>query len=764
MKQKSLLKTMLLLFALIAGSSSVWAEEITYSFSISSSDFNSTSYAANDNEKTTKAVCTTDATKKMDVKWTSSNCMLNSSNIQFKKNAGYIYNSTNLGTVTDISITSTAGGYSIFYGTTENPTSGTSTGSGKGFFKIKENNTATGKVSEIVVTFKFTIPTVTFNNSSVIVGETLDLNDLFTSNSGGDVTYTITAGDTYGSIGVDGHTLTGLAEGSMTVKASVAQKGIYAPDEATATITVASASSPNADLSTSSLNFGEVEVGQTKNMTFTVTPSNLTGNLTIDCNNDKYTVSPTSIIQTATSAQTITVTAAPTAYNDNMAGAITISGGGIASKTVTLSTTPYQVSTVTLSATNGVIQEGGVTKTSITSRVGSTATVTAVPNPGYVFDSWSATGATPASSETAETEFTFTATTATLTANFVVDNRVFVSLEGTDIDDMTGNTGYGEVKTITKNGLTWSTTGYKQNASDQYIQLKAASPYPYVKIPELPGAIQTITFSVTNTSASSKGDATNKTSGTLIFRTATGGTNIVSGGGSSTNEIVLDFSSLAQNYSTGYIVLTGGGTRIWDITVAYIPAEDFNVSITDAKYATFSDYVARNFSTSGIEVYKAASDGTKVNLTKINDGIVPAYTGVVLFSETVKTDEPIPVVTTAGTGDFSGNELVGINVRTVVNATESTKTNYILSNEAAGVGFYKAVDGKYLGAHKAYLSTATAASAPSFLGFDGETTGINAVNGSEFKVNGEYFNLNGQRVAEPTKGLYIVNGKKVVIK
>ena len=51
------------------------------------------------------------------------------------------------------------------------------------------------------------------------------------------------------------------------------------------------------------------------------------------------------------------------------------------------------------------------------------------------------------------------------------------------------------------------------------------------------------------------------------------------------------------------------------------------------------------------------------------------------------------------------------------------------------------------------------------MSFDfGETTGINAVNGSELKVNGEYYNLNGQRVANPTKGLYIVNGKKVVIK
>ena len=46
---------------------------------------------------------------------------------------------------------------------------------------------------------------------------------------------------------------------------------------------------------------------------------------------------------------------------------------------------------------------------------------------------------------------------------------------------------------------------------------------------------------------------------------------------------------------------------------------------------------------------------------------------------------------------------------------------------------------------------------------EGETTGINAVHGEGFMVNG-YYNLNGQRVAKPTKGLFIVNGKKVVIK
>ena len=58
-----------------------------------------------------------------------------------------------------------------------------------------------------------------------------------------------------------------------------------------------------------------------------------------------------------------------------------------------------------------------------------------------------------------------------------------------------------------------------------------------------------------------------------------------------------------------------------------------------------------------------------------------------------------------------------------------------------------------------------AVEAPAFIPLDGETTGINTVNGSGFMFNGsEVYNLNGQRVAQPTKGLYIVNGRKVVIK
>jgi hypothetical protein len=45
-----------------------------------------------------------------------------------------------------------------------------------------------------------------------------------------------------------------------------------------------------------------------------------------------------------------------------------------------------------------------------------------------------------------------------------------------------------------------------------------------------------------------------------------------------------------------------------------------------------------------------------------------------------------------------------------------------------------------------------------------ETTGINTLNVEREMLNGEVYNLAGQRVHNPRKGLYIVNGKKVMMK
>ena len=776
--KKLLLKSLFLLCALVVGSGNLWAENITYTLTITSVDNinGGSGYAAYDGNRTTYAVCTTDATKKMSVVWTTNNVMAQSDDIQFKKNSGYLYNKTNLGTVTNIDITSSAGGYHKWYGTTEHPTSGAS-GTGKGYFTIKENNTATGKVSQIVITFQFTIPTITFGNGNVLEGATLDLRTLFSSNSEGDVTYTITSGDTYGQIESDGYTFTGLAEGSVTVKASQASKGAYAAAEQTATITVASASSPNVDISPSALAFGDVEVGQTKNMTFTITPANLTGNLAISCDNDKYTLSSTSIPQATTTAQTITVTAAPTALNDNMDGEITISGGGITSQTVSLSATPYQVANVTLVATDakGTFKQGDDVVTSITSRVGSSATVKAIPVDGYAFDSWSATGATPTSSTDAETEFTFTSTSPTLTATFVVDPKVYYTFDGDEMQNMSnaGKTyGQSNLKTITVDGLHWEADAYQSSspAITNMLQLRARthdSGVSYIKLPQFSGNIKKISFSVTGASNSDTSlDGGNATATVLNFQTGktSNETVVASSSSASSKSKEIDLSSIATDYTTGYIT-AGGGVRIWSLTVAIEPT-DINVSVTSAKYATFSDHVARDFSTSGITVLKAVPDGAgKVDLEEISDGIVPANEGVVLYSDD-EVNAAIPATKATGTGDFSDNDMVANVVKTwITEDGGSSKVNYILSNGTNGVGFYKAkAAGANLAAHRAYLSTAATAGARDYLEFSfGETTAITKVENTKQNVE-SYYNLNGQRIANPTKGLYIVNGKKVVIK
>ena len=51
-----------------------------------------------------------------------------------------------------------------------------------------------------------------------------------------------------------------------------------------------------------------------------------------------------------------------------------------------------------------------------------------------------------------------------------------------------------------------------------------------------------------------------------------------------------------------------------------------------------------------------------------------------------------------------------------------------------------------------------------YLDIDGISTGISALNLDADNVAGTYYNVQGQQVAQPTKGLYIVNGHKVIIK
>lgn len=191
-----------------------------------------------------------------------------------------------------------------------------------------------------------------------------------------------------------------------------------------------------------------------------------------------------------------------------------------------------------------------------------------------------------------------------------------------------------------------------------------------------------------------------------------------------------------------------------------------SVSVSDAGYATYvnSDYDL-NFSATDIEAYKVkVSTKGIATLTKVDN--VPAGTPVLLYKAGGATED-IPVMT--GAAAVTGNDLVA-GTGAAVATTDDGYTNMILNNGSKGIGFYFAA-GKTVAANRAYLHIATTL-APDAVGagsrmsmvFDGETTGVDAALVNSEKVNSEVYDLQGRRVAQPTKGLYIVNGKKVIIK
>ena len=169
-----------------------------------------------------------------------------------------------------------------------------------------------------------------------------------------------------------------------------------------------------------------------------------------------------------------------------------------------------------------------------------------------------------------------------------------------------------------------------------------------------------------------------------------------------------------------------------------------------------------NFQTdANTQVFKAALSDTKVSLTELTtDKIVNKDNAVLLKS----TASPIVMTLTSTNSEnvFTGNDLNGVS--DPAGKTDDGKM-YVLNYTAAnGVGFYKLATGSKLGVGKAYLSY-SGGGASNFFGLDDDgTTGID--NGQWTIDNSDkvFYDLNGRRIMNPTKGIYIVNGKKVLLK
>ena len=121
---------------------------------------------------------------------------------------------------------------------------------------------------------------------------------------------------------------------------------------------------------------------------------------------------------------------------------------------------------------------------------------------------------------------------------------------------------------------------------------------------------------------------------------------------------------------------------------------------------------------------------------------------------------------TAANVDFTANakaSSTGSNYK-FVGTTTNTSNKVMYKLNAAGNSFEKGTVTE--SPFRAYFEgTSTAATATSLgISFGGNTTGIAEIDTLRKVEDNKFYNLNGQRVSQPKKGLYIVNGKKVVIK
>lgn len=210
-------------------------------------------------------------------------------------------------------------------------------------------------------------------------------------------------------------------------------------------------------------------------------------------------------------------------------------------------------------------------------------------------------------------------------------------------------------------------------------------------------------------------------------------------------------------YGDGDVLDSGTGT---DSRAGYTwwlePVTALPVNIGSAGFATLWAPVALEIP-AGVTAYTATLDEAESTLTLEEvSGVIPANTGVVL--KAVASDYNFNITTT---GNTASSSLTGqVNTIGYDNTTDS-KVYTLQTIEEGTVGF-KAYSGTKLSGFKARLETNAEIQQALRLVFGG-TTGIGSV-ATDGDNAGTVFDLSGRRVAAPAKGIYIVNGKKVIFK
>ena len=176
-------------------------------------------------------------------------------------------------------------------------------------------------------------------------------------------------------------------------------------------------------------------------------------------------------------------------------------------------------------------------------------------------------------------------------------------------------------------------------------------------------------------------------------------------------------------------------------------------NVTAAKYATYVTSGAVKVPANA-KVMTAKVENNKLVTTTLSAGtVIPANTAIIVNGEEgdVTFEMADNSLSDLPTNDLKASE-----------GFTADGTQYCLTEQDGKVGFGKVKAGVVIPAGKAYLVVNEQAAA-NFFAFDGTVTAIKNVETSA-TADGAYYTLQGVKVEKPTKGIYVHNGKKVVIK
>lgn len=185
---------------------------------------------------------------------------------------------------------------------------------------------------------------------------------------------------------------------------------------------------------------------------------------------------------------------------------------------------------------------------------------------------------------------------------------------------------------------------------------------------------------------------------------------------------------------------------------------DVNLTLPDGLKAHFCTYL------------KEVDEGLAIKILNIDGKVINQNTGVLLSGTPGETYQ-LRYTSEAGSAT-EGNKLVPVVESTHVEPVVGEYTNYIMQGgrfikikqEEAGDEDVK------MPAHRAYLPLLTTAVGEAksivLLWDDGFVTGVERMRNVENEImrNGNIYNLNGQKLSAPQKGINIINGRKVIVK